>query len=110
MLHILTYYQKYFVMSQLIKEPSLDIFTLKLDIKKHGWILICSVFLMILSTCLTFRASQVVLVVKNLPVSAGDVKRPEFDPWVRKSPWSRKRQPTPVFLSRESHGERGLVG
>ena len=22
-----------------------------------------------------------------------------FDPWVRKIPWRRKRQPTPVFLS-----------
>ena len=22
----------------------------------------------------------------------------EFDPWVRKSPWGRKWQPTPVFL------------
>ena len=25
-------------------------------------------------------------------------KRPEFDPWVGKIPWSRKWQPTPVFL------------
>ena len=25
-------------------------------------------------------------------------KRHEFDPWVRKIPWSRKWQPTPVFL------------
>ena len=32
------------------------------------------------------------------------------DPWVRKSPWSRKWQPTPVFLPGESHGQRSLVG
>ena len=25
-------------------------------------------------------------------------KRPGFDPWVRKIPWSREWQPTPVFL------------
>ena len=25
-------------------------------------------------------------------------KRCGFDPWVRKSPWRRKWQPTPVFL------------
>ena len=24
--------------------------------------------------------------------------RPGFDPWVRKIPWRRARQPTPVFL------------
>ena len=35
--------------------------------------------------------------------------RYRFDPWVRKIPWSRKRQPTPVFLPGESHGHRSLA-
>ena len=39
------------------------------------------------------RASQVALVVKNPPASAGSVKRGRFDPWVGKIPWRRKRQP-----------------
>ena len=34
--------------------------------------------------------------VKNPPDNAGDPAR--FDPWVGKIPWSRKWQPTPVFL------------
>ena len=42
-------------------------------------------------------ASQVVLVVKNLPVNARDMKL-AFDPWVGKIPWRREWQPTPVFL------------
>ena len=33
-----------------------------------------------------------------------------FDPWVRKIPWRRKRQPTPGLLPGESHGWRTLVG
>ena len=33
-----------------------------------------------------------------------------FNPWVRKIPWRRKWQPTPVFLPGESHGWRSLVG
>ena len=33
-----------------------------------------------------------------------------FDPWVGKIPWRRKRQPTPVFLPGESHGQRSLAG
>ena len=33
-----------------------------------------------------------------------------FDPWIRKIPWRRKWQPTPVFLPGESHGQRSLVG
>ena len=33
-----------------------------------------------------------------------------FDPWVGKIPWSRKWQPTPVFLPGKSHGQRSLVG
>ena len=37
-------------------------------------------------------------------------RRWQFDPWVRKIPWRRKWQPTPVFLSGKSQGERSLVG
>ena len=33
-----------------------------------------------------------------------------FDPWVRKVPWRRKWQPTPVFLPGKPHGQRSLVG
>ena len=36
-------------------------------------------------------------------------KKCGFDPWVRKIPWRRKWQPTPVFLPEESHGQRSLV-
>ena len=36
--------------------------------------------------------------------------RPRFDPWVRKIPWRRKWQPTPVFLPGEFHGWRNPVG
>ena len=39
--------------------------------------------------------------VKNLP---------GFDPWVRKIPWRRAWQSTPVFLPGESHGQKSLVG
>ena len=35
-------------------------------------------------------------------------KRRGFGPWVRKIPWRRKWQPTPVFLPGESHGHRRL--
>ena len=34
-------------------------------------------------------ATQVVLVVKNLPANAGDVRECGFDPWVGKIPWRR---------------------
>ena len=37
-------------------------------------------------------------------------RKPRFDPWVGKSPWRRKWQPTPVFLPGRSHGRRSLVG
>ena len=37
-------------------------------------------------------------------------KRHRFNPWVRKIPWSRARQPTPVFLPGESHGQTSLAG
>ena len=37
-------------------------------------------------------------------------RRHKFNPWVRKTPWRRKWQPTPVFLPEKSHGQRSLVG
>ena len=48
--------------------------------------------------------------VKNLPANAGDIKRHAFDPWVRKNPWRREWLPTPVFLPKESHGQRSRAG
>ena len=36
--------------------------------------------------------------------------RRRFHPRVGKIPWRRKWQPTPVFLSWKSHGQRNLVG
>ena len=51
---------------------------------------------------------EVVLVVKSPPANAGDI-RDRFKPEVRKSPWRRAWQPTPVFLLGESHGQRSLV-
>ena len=37
-------------------------------------------------------------------------KRCGFNPWVGKIPWSRKWQPTTVFLPGESYGQRSLAG
>ena len=37
-------------------------------------------------------------------------RRPWFDHWVRKIPWRREWQPTPVFLPGEFCGQRSLVG
>ena len=42
--------------------------------------------------------------------SACQCRRRGFDPWVRKIPWKRAWQPTPVFLPGKSHGQRSLVG
>jgi len=41
--------------------------------------------------------------------SACSARRPGFDPWVRKSPWRRKWQPTPVFLAWKI-AQRSLLG
>ena len=42
--------------------------------------------------------------------SAYQCRRLGFDSWVGKIPWSRKWQPTPVFLPGKSHGHRNLAG
>ena len=51
------------------------------------------------------RASLVVQMVKNLLA----MQETRVHPWVRKIPWRREWQPTPVFLPGESHGQRSFV-
>ena len=45
---------------------------------------------------------------KESPGNAGDIRHVS-DPWVGKVLWRRARQPTPVFLPGESHGQRSLA-
>ena len=55
------------------------------------------------------RASQVALLVKNLPANAGDIRDVGSIPGSGRSPgggW----QPTLVFLPGKSHGQRSLAG
>ena len=42
--------------------------------------------------------------------SACQCRRCRYNPWIRKIPWRRAWQPTPVFLPEEAHGQRSLVG
>ena len=55
---------------------------------------------------LTLWASPVVIVA---PADAVDTRNTGLS-WVRKMPWRRAWQPTPVFLPRESHGQSSLAG
>ena len=55
-------------------------------------------------------ASQVALVVKNPPTSAGYVRDTGSIPGLGRFPPRRALQPTPVFLPGEYHGQRTLVG
>ena len=48
--------------------------------------------------------------VNDAPANRDDSGEAGFDPWVRKIPWRRKQQPTPVFLPEKSHGQRSLTG
>ena len=52
----------------------------------------------------TIRASQVVLLAKNPPASAGDARDMGLNPGSRNIPWNRKWQPTPVYLPGKSVG------
>ena len=47
---------------------------------------------------------------KKSPCQCRKCKRCKFNPWVRKTPWSRKWYSTPVFWPGKFHGQRNLVG
>ena len=65
-------------------------------------------------TCLTdiYCVSIIFLLLRWLSgkESTCQCRRLGFDPWVRKIPWRRKWQSTPVFFSGKSHGQRSLAG
>ena len=49
------------------------------------------------------------LSMKDIDSVSDSASNAEFDPGVRKIPWSREWQPTPVFLSGEFHSQRSLA-
>ena len=49
-------------------------------------------------------------VVKNPPVNAEGTRDTDWIPGLGRFPWSKKQQPTPVFLPEKFHGQRGLAG
>ena len=46
--------------------------------------------------------------VKNPSAKTGEAC--EFNPWIRKIPFRRTWQSTPIFSPVKSHGQRGLAG
>ena len=70
----------------------------------------CSFCVVIWFEYVVIQISQVVLVVENPSANIGRLKRRRFDSWVGKISGRRAWKPTPVFLPREPHGQRSLVG
>ena len=60
---------------------------------------------MLFKGTISFGASLVAQMVKNPPA----VLEIWFNPWVRRMPWRREWLPAPIFLPRESHGQRSLL-
>ena len=65
-----------------------------------------SFFLHIQQSSYYDKGSRMTEMVKSLPA----MRETWFNPWVRKTLWRRKWQPTPVLLPGKSHGQRILVG
>ena len=74
--------------------------------KEHIKLYVCMFF----EKIWIYWASQVALVVKNLPAQSRRRNRHGLNPWVRKTPWRRVWQPPPVFFLENPHGPRNLEG
>ena len=59
--------------------------------------------------CYDNMASLVTQLGKNLP-ALQDTQVRSLNSWVKKIPWRRKWQPTPVLYPREFHGQRNRAG
>ena len=49
-------------------------------------------------------------VLKEFTCQYQRCRRYRFDLWVRKIPWRRKWESTPIFLPGKSHGQRSMAG
>ena len=68
--------------------------------------------LKVISPCLPYRVCPGFcrwLSGRESTCNEGDIMRLEFDPWVRKIPWRKGWQATPLFLPGESPGQRSLA-
>ena len=62
------------------------------------------------SSCTPFRASQAVLVVKNLPANAEDVRDVGSIPGLGRSPGGGHDNPLQYSCLENPHGQRSLAG
>ena len=62
------------------------------------------------ASCPAIQASQVALVVKNLPANARDLRDPQVRSLGWDDLWRRAGQPIPVYLPGDFHGQRSLEG
>ena len=65
---------------------------------------------MLRAKCILPWASQVVLVVKNLPANAGDITGTGWIPGLRRSPRGGHGNPPQYSCLENPHGQRSLVG
>ena len=74
------------------------------------WLCDLGISLMLWLNCIPPKF-MVLLMVKNLPDNAEDVRDSVLIPGLGRFPWTlRAWQLTPVFMPGESHGQRSLVG
>ena len=63
-----------------------------------------------ISEYLKYSTHKIVTLVAQMVRHMPTMRVSGFDLWVEKSPWRRAWKPTPVFLPKEFHGQRKLVG
>ena len=69
-------------------------------------VLACIISYLLMVTWAPFRGFPGGSAIKKLST----MQKTQVHPWVRKIPWRRAGQPTPVFVPREVHEERSLAG
>ena len=84
------------------------------EARKHACVCVCIVYIHIYLSCIYAYLHNIWLPRwcsgKESTCQCQRHKRPGFDPWVGKIPWSRKWGLTPAFLPSKLHGQRSLVG
>ena len=60
--------------------------------------------------CVFLFYGWIIVHYRDVPHLCLQCRKPGFSPWIRKIPWRREWQPTPVFLPGKFHGQRSPAG
>ena len=98
------------ILARVVLQRILGSFYWRLVLETQIWVVDVLVTPRIIGMLLLLRRASQPTQWQRICLPVHEIQGLRFNPWIRKTPWRRKWQPTPVFLPGRFHGQRSLAG